>query len=96
MGVGNPGKLEGLLGSVGDVDGVEQRPPGESLSDCSRAGQTRFVDESAPSNPERGVGTNPGPLEHCDHLTSFTIKLGHVTSPLDGSLAFYGFPWTAL
>src|SRR6202022_1488281 len=95
MGVGNPGKLEGLLGSVGDVDRVEQRPPCKSLRDCSRAGQTRFVEESAPSKPGRGVGENPGPLKHRDHLTSFTIKLRHVASPLDGSLAFYGSLWTA-
>src|SRR5258705_7566957 len=96
MGVGNPGKLEGLLGSVGDVDRVEQRPPCKSLSNCSRAGQTRFVDESAPSNPERGDGTNPRPLEHRDHLTSVTIKLRHVASALDGSLAFYRSLGTAL
>ena len=33
MGVGDPGELERRLGGVSDVDGVDQRPPGEGLAD---------------------------------------------------------------
>ncbi len=38
VGVGNPGKLERLVGSVSDVDRIDQRPPCECLSDRRRAG----------------------------------------------------------
>ena len=40
MGVGNPGKLEGRLGGISDVEGVEQRPPGEGFGDGRRPDQT--------------------------------------------------------
>ena len=40
MGVGNPGKLEWRLRRVSDVEGIEQRPPGEGLGYGRRPDQT--------------------------------------------------------
>ena len=86
MGVRNPGELEWRLGGVSDVDGVEQRPPGEGLADGGGAEQQRSVDERAPGDLQRVVGAHPGLLQHRVHLAPSAVKFVRHGVPPD--------PWT--
>ena len=48
MRVRNPGEFEWRLGGIGDVNRVQQRPPGEGLAYSGGTEQERLVDERAP------------------------------------------------
>ena len=78
MRVRNPGELEGRFGCVSDVEGVEQRPPGEGLADGGGAEHQGLVDEGAPGDLDRVVGTNAWLLQHRMDLTPLAFKfVGH-------------------
>ena len=75
MGVRDPGELEWRFGRVSDIDGVDQRPPGEGLADGGGPEQQRSVHEGTAGDLDRVVGAHSRLLQHSMYFAPKRVQV---------------------